>query len=111
MLSIVTALIPFAAPLIKRLIGGAEESLGPGTGRSKMSAVMSGFKAFQEQLYNEKKIPGKIDDDNILGVIIEFILHEMKDRGEISDKPKNSTGPWSFTVPAGTTITVDQGGK
>jgi hypothetical protein len=111
MVPIVTALLPLATPLLRRLIGGAEDALGPGKGKAKMSAVMAAFKAYQDELHKEGKIPSRIQDDSILSVVIEFVLQNMRERGEISDKPKTGSGSWSFVVPAGTKITIEEGGK
>ena len=112
MVTIVTALLPLAAPLLRRLIGGAEDALGPKSGKAKLSAVMTAFKAFQDVMHSEGKIPGRIQDDTILEVIIEFVLQSMKQEGVIKESsPKNQASAWSFTVPSNTKITVEEGGK
>jgi hypothetical protein len=121
MIPILTALLPLAAPLLRKLIGGAEDALGAGKGKSKMAAVLTAFKAYQDELHKEDKIPGVIQDDNILSILIEFVLNSMKQDGSmvetkkevpvVAPKPQNQAGTWSFTVAAGTKITVDEGGK
>jgi len=112
MVPIVSALLPLATPLLRRLIRGAEDALGPKTGKTKLSAVMTAFKAFQDAMHSEGRIPSRIQDDSILEVIIEFVLQSMKQEGVIKDsEPKNQASSWSFTVPAQTKITVEEGGK
>lgn len=112
MIPVLSALLPLATPLLRKLIGGAEAALGPKTGQAKMSAVAAAFKVFQEAMHDQGKIPGRIQDDTILEVMIEFVLQGMKQEGLIKDSaPKNQAEAWSFTVPFNTKITVEEGGK
>ena len=93
-------MVPLIAPLlqlvgpsvIKGLISGVEKLFGAKTGPDKLASVIAALKPVVEKLATAGKIPG-IPDESTLQTVVETILQEMKNTGEIDSGAGNKIPP------------------
>ena len=74
---LISALLPLALPLVKRLIHGAEDAFGPKTGPVKKEAVLKALTAFMESFLTSGKITAAPSQE-LLEAILEIVLNQEK---------------------------------
>lgn len=106
MIPLIAPLIQLVGPtVIKGLVKGVEKLFGAKTGPDKMGAVIDALKPLMEKLAKAGKIPGN-PDDATLQTVVETILREMKDSGELDQSNSSAVPPGHqvIIVPPGARI-------
>lgn len=110
-------MVPLIAPLlqlvgpsiIKGLVSGVEKLFGAKTGPDKLASVIGALKPIVEKLATAGKLPG-IPDDTTLQTVIETVLQDMKNTGELDSGSGNKIPPGHQLIivpPGARVITIE----